>query len=71
MTVNEQIGLEMRVERIRAKMTLDDVANKMGVKSKNTISRMELGKTEITVVQLREYCKAVGCNYIDILERVS
>lgn len=71
MTLNERIGLEMRVERVRAKMTLDDVANKMGVKSKNTISRMELGKTEITVVQLREFCDAVGCNYIDILERVS
>lgn len=70
MTINEKLGIEMRVERLRARMTLEDVAEKMGVRSKNTVSRMELGKTDITLEMLINYCDAVGCSWKAILERI-
>ncbi len=70
MTINEKLGTEMRVERIRARMTLDEVAQRMGVRSKNTISRMELGKTEITMEMLINYCNAINFPWKDLLERL-
>lgn len=71
MTLNECIGFEMRNQRLLKRMTLEQVATKMNIASKNTISRMELGKTMITVEDLKEYCAAVGCSWIDILNKVS
>lgn len=71
MTLNERIGFELRNQRQLKRMTLEDVAEKMNVKSKNTISRIELGKKEITVEDLRKFCDAVGCSWIDLLYRVS
>lgn len=70
MNMNERIGAEMRDARKKANMTLAEVAKRMNVKSRNTISLMEKGKTQITVVELKIYCDIVGCDYKDILERV-
>lgn len=69
MTMDEKIGYELRSQRLLKRMTLEQVAEKMGV-TKNTISYMELGKTRITVDGLKRYCEVVGCSWIDILERV-
>lgn len=66
--LNERIGFEMRSQRLLKRMTLEQVANAMGIASRNTISYWELGKTDITVEDLVRYCEVVGCNYIDILE---
>ena len=52
-------------------MTLENVADKMHVKSRNTISRIELGKKDITVEDLINYCDAVGCSWLEVLEKVS
>ena len=52
-------------------MTLENVAEKMHVKSRNTISRIELGKKDITVEDLVNYCNAIGCSWLDILSKVS
>lgn len=68
MNVNEKIGYEMRTERLIKRMTIQQVADKMH-KSKNTISYYELGKINITINDLIDYCEIVGCNYIDILNR--
>lgn len=68
--MNKRIGLEMRNQRLLKRLTLEQVADRMGVSSKNTISRMELGDTMITVVDLKAYCEAVGCSWIEILEKV-
>lgn len=68
MTLNEKIGYEMRTQRLIHRLTLEIVAARMGVASKNTISRMELGKTQITVEDLKKYCEAVGCSWISVLE---
>lgn len=70
MTLNERIGFEMRSQRLLKRLTLQQVADGMGVSSKNTVSRMELGITMITVEDLVKYCNVVGCSWIEILEKV-
>jgi len=70
MTLNERIGFEMRSQRLLKRMTLQQVADGMGVASRNTVSLMELGKTMITVQDLQKYCEVVGCSWIEILQKV-
>lgn len=69
--LNKKIGYEMRSQRLLARMTLEQVALGMGYKSKNTISRMELGQAQITVQDLISFCEVVGCSWADLLYRVS
>ena len=71
MRLNECIGFEMRNQRLLKRLTLEQVAEGMNVASKNTISRMELGKTMITVEDLKKYCAVVGCSWVELLEKVS
>lgn len=68
--LNKRIGYEMRTQRLIRRLTLEQVAERMHVASKNTISRMELGDTKITVVDLKAYCDAVGCSWLEVLENV-
>ncbi len=70
MTLNERIGFEMRSRRLLKRMTLEEVAKGMGFASKNTVSRMELGKTMITIADLVKYCDVVGCSWLEIIEEV-
>ena len=70
MTLNERIGFEMRSQRLLKRMTLQQVADGMGVASRNTVSLMELGRTMITVQDLQKYCEVVGCSWIEILQKV-
>ena len=69
MELNERVGYEMRNQRLLKRFTLEQVAEKMNVKSKNTISRMELGITKITIEDLGRFCDAVGCRLEDIIAR--
>lgn len=55
MTLNERIGFEMRSRRLLKRMTLEEVAKGMGFASKNTVSRMELGKTMSGIDDTRFY----------------
>ena len=71
MTLNERIGYEMRTQRMIKRMTQEQVAEKMGYNSKNSISLLEKGVTKITVEDLQKYCDVVGCSWIEILEKVS
>ena len=70
MRINEKIGFEMRNQRLLHRMTLEQVADKMGIGSKNTISRMELGAKNITIEDLVNYCNAVGCSWIELLYKL-
>ena len=69
--LNERIGYEMRTQRLIRRLTLQQVADRMKVASRNTVSLWELGKTEITVSDLKRYCDVIGINYIDLLNKVS
>ena len=70
MTLNEKIGFELRSQRLLKRMTIQQVADKLG-KSKNTVSYYELGKINITINDLIDYCEAVGCDYIKILKKAN
>ncbi len=70
MTLNEKIGFELRNQRLLKRMTIQQVADLLG-KSKNTVSYYELGKINITINDLIEYCDAVGCDYIEILKKAN
>lgn len=67
MTLNKAIGFQMKINRELKHLNQDVVAERMGYKSKNTVSYYETGRGEITVEFLLEYCKAVGCDYRQIL----
>lgn len=70
MKLNERIGFELRNQRRLKRMTLENVAKKMNIKSRNTISRIELGKKEITIDDLVKYCNAVECSCIELLHKI-
>ena len=70
MNLNEKIGFELRNKRLLNRMTIQQVADKVG-KSKNTISYYELGKIKITINDLISYCEAVGCYYIEVLKKAN
>lgn len=70
MTLNEKIGFELRNQRLLRRMTIQQVADKLG-KSKNTVSYYELGKIKITINDLVSYCKAVGCDCIEVLKKAT
>lgn len=67
MTLNEKIGLQLRMRRMEKKMTIEEVADRLGV-AKNTVSYMELGKKKITVEDVVKYSEIVGCDWIIILK---
>lgn len=67
---NKRLGFEMRNQRLLKRLTLEDVAARMGYMSRNSISYMELGNKAITVEDLMSYCDAVGCSWIEIMEKV-
>lgn len=69
MELNKRIGSLLRAEREKSNMSLADVAFRMGYSSRNTISIIELGTTQITVEQLQRYCDAVECDMFEILRK--
>lgn len=70
MTLNERIGFELRNQRLLKRLTIQQVADMLG-KSKNTVSYYELGKINITINDLINYCTAIGCDYIEVLKKAT
>lgn len=62
------IGNELKAERSRANMTLDDVAKKMGVTSM-TVQRYEKASRKITVETVRKLCKIYDTDADALMER--
>ncbi len=69
--LNEQIGFEMRSQRLLKRMTLAQMADRLGLSSRNTVSTWERGKVQISVTDLKRYCDVLDINYIDILKKAS
>lgn len=65
--LDKKIGFELRSQRLLRRMSLEEVADKMGVSSRNTISYLELGKKSIEVDELIKYCEIVGCDWKEIM----
>lgn len=58
MTVGERI----RNRRLEIGMTQDELAKKLGYKSKSTINKIELGINDITLPKVKEFAKALEVN---------
>jgi transcriptional regulator with XRE-family HTH domain len=67
MTTNETIGMLMRKHRKEKKMTIQEVADRMG-KAKNSVSLLELGKTGIEIETLQKYCDVIGYDWITLIK---
>lgn len=65
--INKAIGEELRRLRKIKGLSLEEVAERLGYKSKNTVSRIELGETQITVEDLERYATILDADYISIL----
>lgn len=50
--LNEQIGFEMRSQRLLKRTTLAQMADRLGLSSRNTVSTWERGKVQISVTDL-------------------
>ena len=68
MTIDEFLGNELRKERVKKGISQDKAAEALGVKSRNTVSIIELGKQKMTVATLIRYCDFLGIDYIKLLE---
>ena len=67
MTTNKTIGMLMRKHRKEKKMTIQEVADRMG-KAKNSVSLLELGKTGIEIETLQKYCDVIGYDWITLIK---
>ena len=65
--LDKRIGFELRSYRLLRRMSLEEVADKMGVSSRNTISYLELGKKSIEVDELIKYCEIVNCDWKEVM----
>lgn len=52
--LDKKIGFELRSQRLLKRMSLEEVAERMGVSSRNTISYLELGKKSIEMEKINE-----------------
>ena len=71
MNLDKTLGEEMRKQRKMRKLSLAQVADRMGYSSRTTILKMETGLTQITVGMILDFCKAVGCEldpFVEIIE---
>lgn len=54
------IGNNIRQARIAAQMTQEELASKMGYKSKSTINKIELGKNDIPQSKIKQFAEVLG-----------
>lgn len=66
---DKQLGQIIKSEREKTGLTLEQVANKMGI-SKQAVSHYETGIRQMWASTLRDYCKAVGINMNDVFDKI-
>ena len=54
------IGSNIRQARLAARMTQEELASKMGYKSKSTINKIELGKNDIPQSKIKQFAEVLG-----------
>lgn len=64
--IYQQIGGVLRSFRKRNRLSMQDVADRLGV-TKMAISHWENGDRRIGIDSLRSYCNMIGCTLPDIL----
>ena len=54
------IGNNIRQARIYAQLTQEELAKRMGYKSKSTINKIELGKNDIPQSKIKQFAEVLG-----------
>ena len=68
-TFDEKLGLRLRQIRKEHKLSMADVGKKIGC-TKQMISLYELGKSALSVEQLKKICSIYDIKYYDIIREV-
>lgn len=66
---DEKLGLRLRQIRKEHKLSMNDVGKKIGC-TKQMISLYELGKSALSVEQLKKICSIYDIKYYDIIKEV-
>ena len=61
------VGENIRKYRQQNNMTQTDLAKKLGLKSKMSISDVERGKMDLTTDRVRTFAKALNCTPADLM----
>lgn len=67
--IYKYIGEELRLLRVKSKLSQEEVTKRIGYKSKNSISLFELGGTKIDLETLEKLCDLYGVDMIELLEK--
>jgi len=67
---NFDLGLSLKISRVLARMTLEEVAEKVGC-STSFLSLIERNKREPKFSTVLLYCEATGTTLFDVVERMS
>ena len=62
------IGKKIKARRIQLNMTQDELAQKLGYKSRSTINKIELDKNDVSQSKLVKLAAALECDPIDLLD---
>lgn len=65
--MSNNIGENIRKARLASKMTQEDLANKMGYKSKSTINKIELGINDITQTRIVQFAKVLNTTPAELM----
>lgn len=56
------VGQNIKQRRLELKLTQTDLAKRVGVANKASISRVESGKEDLTSERVRRYAEALSCS---------
>ena len=63
-----ELGRILRERRKQLTLTQDEIAKRLNYKTKDSISKIEMGTSEITVTKLYEYAEALETTVQELLE---
>lgn len=69
-SLGERVAAELRAERGRKRMNIEDLAKKSGI-GERTMQRYLLGTRVPNIELLDEICRALGVSVRDIMERAT
>lgn len=61
------VGRNIRQRRLELGLTQDELAKKLGLRNRVSISTVENGKEDLTTVRVRQFAKALNCSPADLM----
>jgi len=64
------IGYKIKRRRLELDMTQEELAHKMGYKSKSTINKIEMGINDVSQTKLKKFAEVLECSPMYFIEGV-